>query len=391
MFAVALVTALAMQGEVHFSELSGYVINSRGEPVEGASVMIRNVLREDQRKAVSTTLEADCNRWTKTDADGKFTFPHVRDDRRYRVVAQAPGVGSGYSGSGRPGDPLICQLQTVAEELAPRDVKITVGDAVGKPIQGAKVMYSYNWSNSGYATQLAVTDEAGIAMVQIAQNRNLDHYSVMCDGYQSATVKITGHNPAQIRLRRSCSIKGRIIDSARKPVNGLEICCGRVLVRTDADGCFRIDGLQPLVTVVLTSMPGQQAPQVLISRELKSPGQGRLADLGDLESVPARSCKLRVRVANNLSLPKDAEITVTQCNANGSPFLSIPIREKSSVHVIDSLTPEPLTFTPNVRGFEISRTIPAMQRGLNFDVQFRPTKDEQPVLIVLDVQDNDLK
>jgi hypothetical protein len=32
-----------------------------------------------------------------------------------------------------------------------------------------------------------------------------------------------------------------------------------------------------------------------------------------------------------------------------------------------------------------------MQRGLNFDVQFRPTKDEQPVLIVLDVQDNDLK
>lgn len=167
--------ALAAAG--HWS-LSGKVVDSGNEPIEGADVALVRLYGDGGDEDWYDSEEID---WAQTGADGTYTFDGVRANRNYTVLASADGYGSRYAGGVRYFDSPGLESVNLTEDAVLGDfalpVPITATGRVtnesGTPLDSAAVV-GYQWFDDiegGFWDQFdtGTTNENGAFAVELPE------------------------------------------------------------------------------------------------------------------------------------------------------------------------------------------------------------------------------
>lgn len=152
-----------------------------------------------------------------------------------------------------------------------RDLQVKVLDDTGKPVVGQEVQLEIGFRqrkpvDTGFSSSIASeTDSLGFAKFQnLAVDQPLGpveltlYCTVKPNPFRGSTTKIDPSKPIELRLTRGVSASGVVIDSAtNKPIPDAEVRIHprhfdqasfkqSVTAKTDADGRFRIEGLEPI-------------------------------------------------------------------------------------------------------------------------------------------------
>lgn len=151
-----------------------------------------------------------------------------------------------------------------------RDLKVKVLDDTGKPVVGQEVQLEIGFRqkkpDTGFSFSIASeTDSLGFATFEnLAVDQPLGpveltlYCTVKPNPYRGSTTKIDSSKPIELRMTRGVSASGIVIDSAtNKPIPDAEVRIHprhfdqasfkqSVTTKTDADGRFRFDGLEPI-------------------------------------------------------------------------------------------------------------------------------------------------
>ena len=250
---------------IHGGVLSGRVLDARtGSPVSGATVW---VTRTDGRRW--PTYENPM-----TDAQGRYSIRLPANEYQVQFSYAKGYVGAGVMrGTERCAVTVRDGQETQAPDLKAEpgsDVSVKVLMPDGKPAVGIDVMLEGRGNHSPYPERTSPAGEVLFLAQPPGQTmqvraRNGDATLV---GTVTITPKLGEANEAVVTLERiePCSVVGRIVDEAGKPVAGAKVFCrclsesGQRTVGSGgvsgADGRFEVKGLEAEARLFLDFQAG---------------------------------------------------------------------------------------------------------------------------------------
>lgn len=282
----------------------GQVVDAAGEPVAGATVALGRKERDKGSPMFFIMNQAeDGKNGDATDTDGRFRLPDLANgvfDLEVTADGYAPAEIPGVRIEGPPGE---VDLGTVVLEIG-LAVSGLVVDPNGAPVAEAGVSVERNRQDfrmrrRGDETPDTRTDTTGRFTVGPAREGESLLVVVGKEGFTQArhSVKITADpEPLRIVLKAAARLSGRVVDADGEPVVSAWLSARpldreawqamRTSARTDEDGRFLIDNLDPGPTTLMVRAEGFQ-PFELTGLELVA-GQ----ELGDVDVVLKRGATI---------------------------------------------------------------------------------------------------
>ncbi|HSG70655.1 MAG TPA: carboxypeptidase-like regulatory domain-containing protein, partial [Planctomycetaceae bacterium] len=220
--------AFAEEGEsvrqANTIRLSGLVVDSAGQPIEGISVHIPANKPDEKYEAT-------------TDADGKFVLTLPRDFRAYSLTCLATSPDGAQQGFFQPEAGATELPATVKIELKPaREIPVEVVDESGNPISEAEVL-----AITGYRLFAQTSsDTSGRATLQLPAGLTLNAIAAVKSGagldyflFQIPRTKLQTQNPAQLpqdfdstvkfTLAGARTVTAKVTDTQGKPIKGVTV------------------------------------------------------------------------------------------------------------------------------------------------------------------------
>ncbi len=232
-------------------DISGKVVDEKGNPVKGAEV--RTSMNHSGMESV------------KTDVQGEYRYNGLDPSRKYTMVAEHPGLMSGWIevSAGQPG-----KLE-VPDIVLRHRVGVTVSGRVvnepGEPVGGAEVF-------AGRAPYMSnriktKTDAEGRYTIEnVIEGESFVIVKGKGYGAEMQRVRIGRDKDIQLdfTLKPGKGIAGKVLDADGKPIAGVHIAVGAwynsrpihdttIWAQTDADGHFRFANLPEIKDTVLNA------------------------------------------------------------------------------------------------------------------------------------------
>lgn len=204
------------QAAAQWAVLAGRIVDSAGQPVAAASIQLDGPERQTG----------------KSDAQGNYSFPQLRQGGDYRVTVRAPGFITV--------DPYLSRepaLQLSPDAQARRDyvlergvnLKVLATDVVGQPMKNVSIYINRSGDRYHYSGLIRKeTDKDGAAEFTLPISKDLYLVAATMDGYgpehdtihaKSADVPLE----VQLTLQKSLNIRGVAICADQKPAAGWSI------------------------------------------------------------------------------------------------------------------------------------------------------------------------
>lgn len=249
-----------------------------------AATVSGKVVDHDGKPAAKTRVLASCrihqgNGWSEnyrfgqTNDDGSFVITGITNESAVTIRA-FDGVRKAFSNAAtaKPDD------KSVTVKLDPSnsvELRVTATDESGKPIDEVEFRTEIRGTreDAGFwlirlRTNLvnAVRGNGGetIALGPVPKHLNYQ-VTASAEGFTSqASTFVPGKDltaPIILRLKRTVSLSGRVVDTAGKPIADVTVkpagvYGSRIAVETDSDGRFQLDGLSTPTAVVVAHKDG---------------------------------------------------------------------------------------------------------------------------------------
>ncbi len=240
----------------------GRVLDGDGKPIAGATVGLRT----------SGSIFSGSALWEKCSEDGRFSYegkplgrtgrlsaraPGYQDQEREDVVALDASVPAEFNFTLRPDPRQSPAAKTVARDLNRRTVSGTVVGPEGKPVAQAVVRWGLVVSSDSVPE--TKTDAKGAFRLEaVPDDSNV--LSVMAKGLTPSfpMVDAGGDRQVSVELKPGATIRGRVVDDAGAPIEGVMVVpqvnnprpnwggfvyLDELEARTDRDGRFHLEGL----------------------------------------------------------------------------------------------------------------------------------------------------
>lgn len=317
-------------------ELDGVIIGADEQPLTNAWVSVFSASpRDGQKPTIPIKHYAECGRFTRTDAEGRFVFKGLNKELLYRLLVSAPGYRPDYI---READPQFGGTQLKLRRLrvtnAPPERRITgrVMDPQGRPVRGARIdVNAYRGLDTPYVTSLgsrveplAVSDEEGGFFLDCGSGA-----VGICVGVEGARVArrrlwLTPGEAHLIRVHSGVTVTGRLVDGNKRPVPGAllnietedrspAVSMNGFEVSTDAGGSFAFTHL-PAGTRFQILTAGNELERMnagLMARVISTGTNGSTLTLGDLEATAAHALRGRVILNDGGIMPERTRISLT--------------------------------------------------------------------------------
>lgn len=246
-FAVFLLagTALAAAAPLLAGSVAGRVMDGAGKPVPGAKVRWMEYRTDDQAVLdASEGREPAVLGETATGTDGRFRIVLDKPDVSVGVRISAPG-----SPSIRLGGPFDSSDDVSVDDVhvAPSEkVAGKIADDEGKPVAGARVriVSSDPFSDQDVDSLGEATTGADGTFTILDAPAGARAISVRAAGYVSASqVQVDPRPDLRVTLKHGGTIRGIVLDAAGKPAAGALVISEDQAAVADAQGAFRITGV----------------------------------------------------------------------------------------------------------------------------------------------------
>ncbi|VTR94212.1 regulatory protein blar1 : Probable regulatory protein blaR1 OS=Planctomyces maris DSM 8797 GN=PM8797T_09114 PE=4 SV=1: Peptidase_M56: CarboxypepD_reg: CarboxypepD_reg: CarboxypepD_reg: CarboxypepD_reg [Gemmata massiliana] len=278
------------------SAVAGVVHGPDGKPVPGVGL-----------SAFRATSEGGQLAYTESDANGRYRLDYlplgdlqlyvgkrgyVREYKPFRLTAAADPVPLDVAVTPRPHGGAA---------------RMTVTDAAGKPVPGAVARNHGRFSDD---VRIATAGADGVLLLDDVFEELAGHEAVVrAKGFAPRVVRFQPGpkaTPAEVavRLDPGHAVRGRVVDTAGKPVKGAYVRSGRGGLlgdtgceeRTDRDGHFAFDSLPADPTFSVSAegyseLAGQKFPldgrdRVVVTLKPAAAVRGRVLDAGTGKPIP---------------------------------------------------------------------------------------------------------
>jgi uncharacterized GH25 family protein len=309
--------------------LSGAVRTAEGRPLSNAIVRLTGQREFNTSDWQASTDNLPAETATQTDPDGRFSFPAVRDDRLYSLLAMAPGYGAEfYRGADPKSVPVEVRLSRPSVPEG-QQVWAQVVDGEGRPLPWVTVEVGgvRNDAGSSYGgsqgfPSRGATDMQGefrlarkqpfsAVQVKLAEpgfaSRNI--WLDVGDARQTVTLDVGG------QVRGRVMLDGRPLTNVQVGVAGVErsseVFAGHYKATTDANGEFVFQHLPSSTSWWLYGvMDSLKQHGAIRPRQVTSGTVGSTNDVGDLEVGAGLQLVGEVRTRSDEPLPGDLRVTV---------------------------------------------------------------------------------
>lgn len=321
----------ALAGQGRGAELTGVVLDDRGEPVPGARVDISTAAPKVGQGIFCPSCYLDCRKLATTDAGGKFTIAELSDELRFNVLVTAPGKQAQLTGLIDPKESEL-KIALLPKPQVPDERRVAgvIVDEDGLPISGALVATvgaktaERRWWGRVDGVSPVVSDSDGRFEVAAAEGFLGIDLEVEADGYCGTSTELidVGSNEVRIEVPTGASVHGSL-SSAGKPVAGARVAVvqmnrgvdnhfiAAVAATTNDDGEFVIDYLPPSQEYAIFSPvgPDPQDGLVFATKRFTMPASRAARDVGDLRLGPGVSVSGRVEPPEGSELPKSIKLS----------------------------------------------------------------------------------
>lgn len=397
-----LATFLSLLLAAGTAELSGQVVDSSGQPISGAIVVVSTAKPRVGRATICPSCYRDCTKRTITNSEGRFSIPELSDSLLFSLAAGAAGyqgdVSEHFDPSQNP--KIVIELESLPKAPEIELISGRVVNLTGEPLAGAEVRPHNIFRDNGIGggsdrsvTPLTLTDEDG--NFQMSVGRHIE--------WMDVRVSAAAHAPAQFRWSRSdedavviklgagASLRGKLV-FGDAPVAGVEVGLVQkermmgclvtpVEVSTDESGVFTFEQLPPGLEYAIYTSSNQDASAVLPVSLVDAPGHAELADLGEISTTPPRQFSVTVTTADGSALPAESYVYIGR--RYGWRGAQLPLEPKKTSKVtLNDAAPEVVEVALRTTGYEVIETQPVLNVDLNRSYSVDLRRETSVVFIV---------
>ena len=324
--------------------LRGSVVDASGDPISGALVDIATAAPHVGKGLFCPSCYPDCQKKTRTGANGEFVIEGLSPALKFRVLIGAPGKKPLLTEHIDPlNAPTTFSLADVPTDVpAERIVTGVIVDDMKRPVEGALVEVSgvktadRRWFGANKA-EPTVTDARGEFRLFLPDGYQAVDVEVFAEGFAGTKQSLLtpGEKSPQIVLPSGARVTGRLLADG-KPANDVRIAVVQtnrsgdgffikaVAATSEGDGRFAFDYLPAAQEYVIFSVVGED-PQALVltTKRFTVPNDRQERDLGDLTLVPAMQISGQLQLAAGQQAPAHARLTISRDPA--WDLISVPI------------------------------------------------------------------
>jgi hypothetical protein len=354
--------------------LEGSVFDHKGRPIEGAVVDIATAAPRIGKGLFCPSCYPDCQKKTRTGADGKFAITGLNPALKFRVLIGSPDKRPVLT---KLTDPLLAPLDVSLTDL-PRDIpaeRIVRGrvlDDQGNPVGGALVecggakTKDRRWWGANEVDP-AISDSNGEFTLFLPEGYLGADVEVRADGFAGVARPLLEPQAKlhEINIPTGTRVTGQLV-SAGKPLPDIRIAvvqanrsAGNFFVKaiaatSDAAGEFEFNNLPANEQYVIFTVVGDQPQtQVITTKRFTALDNHKSRDLGPLSMMPALHIRGRLRPPLGEKLPSDARLVIGRDPA--WDLISVAIEEDGRFEV-HGLPPESYTLTVPVADWTVDFT-----------------------------------
>jgi len=308
-------------GSVRSAELTGIVQDESGVVIEGAIVDISTAAPIKGPSLFCPSCYLDCSKWTKTDANGRYSISSLDESLKFRLVVTAPGKKTYRTELTEPRQsPIVISLQQMPDDLpASRILRGRVIDGFDVPISGALIepvgaqTANRSWGGRVNAWTSVTNDHGDFAMILEEDYLGVD-IEVTAHGFPGAKkLKLApGEKSHEVVLNSGCKVFGRLLKLGRSNLlsnvaavqldrgNFDRLFINAVLAEVSDDGYFEFPPLPPDEYYAIFSLADQQSSdrRVIQTALFLCGADGESLDLGVIHAVSSYSIHGKLLMQN---------------------------------------------------------------------------------------------
>lgn len=356
------------------SELTGRVRNTRGEPIEGATVYVSTAAPREGVAVFCPSCYLDCGKKARTDAEGRFTIGELDPTLVFYLVATADGHRAGSSKKIDPAkDKAEMQLEPLPADLPPEQiVRGRVVDVNGKPVVGADVRpFGCRkadrrwWGSLPGVDGVSITNDEGRFIITAREPAEAFDLEVRSPRHapRRFALQPTGGKDLELPVEEGAIVRGRLVKDG-KPIEGVSVglvqtdrssdgFLGETMIGTNSKGEFQFTFVAPendfYVYTIMDSMDGRGA---LPLKRVSVGETGSLVDLADLSTGAAHTLAGQIVLTDGKPLPQKIQILLTREGAWDSQRSILSGDGRFRFENVPN--DEPMTFVARVPGYRLA-------------------------------------
>jgi hypothetical protein len=367
--------------------LSGKIVDDKSQPVADAIVVISTARPREGPATTCPSCYRECTKRTRTNAKGEFKFESLSSNLTFSLAAGA----SGYQGTiSDYFDPLaMSNLRIALKELFKSDetrwIQGKVVNETGQPIPGAMVKSTLICEMGGgrvkendpSVTPLTLTDDEGAFQISVGDTISSVTLRVSTAGYAPTEIAWLRSKPETLmfELGRGASVRGQLLfdgEPLREALVGI-VQVNRTIgnlvtpleISSDRNGVFQFDQLPADMDYALYTHNNQSIPGVQPVSIVMAPGNGKLADLGEIVTQEAHKLRIKVVTEDGTSIPENSLVWVSRSRAWHTPKMPLPTGVSTTAVTFSGVANELHEVSVRMPGYRVSHTIPKRTADLN--------------------------
>jgi len=237
--------------------LTGVVRTREGLAISNATVRIIAERGFNTQEYQSSSVRSSTNTMTKTDTDGRFALPGLRDNQLYHVVALATGrEATFFNGADPKSEPVEIRLPESSQDIGGYSVRVQVVDPSQRPVAGALAQKDgvrhgdgTRWGGDQGFQKYSVADDNGELRFSRKEPFTALQMTITAPGFAPNKCWVEASNTLQtITLDVGATVRGRVVKEGQPLTNvtvgvsgvdrSSEVYAGHFTAKTDTNGVF---------------------------------------------------------------------------------------------------------------------------------------------------------
>lgn len=316
--------------------LTGVVRTREGVAISNATVRIIAERGLNTQEYQSSSVRSTTNTATKTDADGRFVLPGLRDNQLYHVVALATGrEATFFNGADPKSEPVEIRLPESSQDIGGYSVRVQVVDQSQRPIAGALAQKDgvrqgsgTRWGGDQGFQKYSVADEHGELRFSRKEPFAALQMTLTAPGFAPNKCWVEASNTLQtVTLDVGATVCGRVVKAGQPLTNvtvgvsgverNAEIYLGNYTATTDTNGLFEFEHLPAHKSWWLYGvMNSVKQYGAIRPRQLLTPAAGETNEVEDLEATPGLRLAGKLQSRHGEPLPVETTLYLSYEHAD---------------------------------------------------------------------------